>query len=258
MREVRLVNHTRGTVLAERAAVAETPASRRRGLLGTDSLDQGSGLLIVPCRQVHTFGMRCPIDVIFVDEAWNVKRVVNEMKPNRLGALVIKARAALELTAGKAAETGTLVGDSLDARYIAVSSAGRLPAIDHVNRYVTDVDGQIAFCTEALGYKVIGRGIKGDGSAYAILKGHEHELFISERPQGEAVDKTVRHIGYAVADADALLQRLKETGVAGEETKIIVKEFSRQFYLNDPDGNEVDFIEWTDKRRFYDHLRGAE
>jgi uncharacterized membrane protein (UPF0127 family) len=115
MRDVRLVNLTRDTVLAERAAVAETPASRRRGLLGTGSLGDGYGLLIVPCRQVHTFGMRYPIDIVFVDEAWKVKRVVKDMKPGRIGALVIKARAALELPAGRAAETGTMVGDMLDA-----------------------------------------------------------------------------------------------------------------------------------------------
>jgi uncharacterized membrane protein (UPF0127 family)/catechol 2,3-dioxygenase-like lactoylglutathione lyase family enzyme len=254
MREARLVNLTRGTVLAETAAVAETPASRRRGLLGTASLPAGSGLLIVPCRQVHTFGMAYTIDVVFVDEAWNVKRVVHDMKPGRLGALVPRARAALELPAGKAAETGTVAGDMLDARDIAVSSAGTRPAIDHINRYVVDVGKHIAFYTEALGYEVIGRGVKADGSAYAILKGHEHELFISERPQCEAAERAARHIGYTVKDAGALLQQLQESGMVGEETKIIVKEYSRQFYLEDPDGNEIDFIQWTDKRGFYDDL----
>ncbi len=124
MREVRLVNLTRDTVLAERAAVAETPAARRRGLLGTGSLADGAGLLIVPCRQVHTFGMLYPIDVVFVDEAWSVKRVVHAMKPGRLGALVLRARAALELPAGKAGETGTRAGDMLDARDVAMPSTG--------------------------------------------------------------------------------------------------------------------------------------
>jgi len=115
MREVRLVNITRETILAERVAVAETPRERSRGLLGTAALADGCGLLIVPCRQVHTFGMRYPIDVVFVDEAWRVKRVVSAMKPGRLGALVLKGRAAIELPAGKAEETGTRVGDMLDA-----------------------------------------------------------------------------------------------------------------------------------------------
>jgi hypothetical protein len=115
MRDVRIVNLTRGEVLAEKAAVAETPGSRRRGLLRTDSLPDGAGLLIVPCRNVHTFGMRYPIDVIFVDESWTVRHIVHGMKPGRLSQPVLTARAALELPAGKAAETGTAKGDSLDA-----------------------------------------------------------------------------------------------------------------------------------------------
>jgi uncharacterized membrane protein (UPF0127 family) len=116
MRYVKLLNLTRGKVLAERARVAETPGSRRRGLLGTSSLPDGQGLVIVPCRQVHTFGMRYPIDVVFVDESWAVRRVVSRLRPGRISPLVLASRAALELPAGKAEETGTAKGDLVDAR----------------------------------------------------------------------------------------------------------------------------------------------
>jgi uncharacterized membrane protein (UPF0127 family) len=115
MRHVRLINLTRNTVVAERAAVAETPASRRRGLLGTDSLPDGNGLVITSCRHVHTFGMRYPIDVVFVDSSWTVRRVVHNLKPGRLSPLVLRGRAVLELPAGKIEETGTENGDLLDA-----------------------------------------------------------------------------------------------------------------------------------------------
>ncbi len=119
MRYVRISNLTRGTTLAERAAVAETPGSRRRGLLGTDSLPRGGGMLIVPCRQVHTFGMRYPIDVVFVDEAWKVRHVVNGLKPGRLSRVVLAGRAVVELPCGTAAASGTERGDFLDAVTIA-------------------------------------------------------------------------------------------------------------------------------------------
>lgn len=115
MRQVKIVNLTRGTTLAERAEVAETPGSRRRGLLGTDALSAGGGLLVVPCRQVHSIRMRYPIDVVFVDAAWKVRRVVRDLKPGRLSPLVFTARAALELPAGRAAETETEEGDLLHA-----------------------------------------------------------------------------------------------------------------------------------------------
>ena len=47
------------------AEVAADRKTRRRGLLGRDGLE---GVLVIePCRQVHTFGMRFSIDVAFCD-----------------------------------------------------------------------------------------------------------------------------------------------------------------------------------------------
>lgn len=126
------------------------------------------------------------------------------------------------------------------------------PTIDHINRYVSNVGEHVSFYTRALGYEVIDRGNKGDGKEYAILRGYKHELFISEAPESIEPDSSLRHIGYAVENADSLLERLKGEGLAPEEQEIIVKPYSRQFYLQDPDGNEIDLIQWTDKTSFYE------
>lgn len=128
------------------------------------------------------------------------------------------------------------------------------PIIDHMNRYVSDVGEHVFFYTRALGYELIGRGTKGDGKEYAILRGYEHELFISEAPVPIGPDRSLRHTGYAVESADELLRRLKGEGLASVEQEVIVKPYSRQFYLKDPDGNEIDLIQWTDKETFYEGL----
>ena len=123
--------------------------------------------------------------------------------------------------------------------------------IDHLNRYVSNVDVFIAFYTEALGYRLLRKGTKANGQPYAILLGGGHELFISQREGFKAESGgNFRHIGYAVADADSLLADLKARGLAPMGTQIIVKQFSRQFYLRDPDGFEIDLIQWTDKEGF--------
>lgn len=114
MRYVKVVDATRGTTVAERVGVAETRSSRRRGLLGTDTLSPGEGLLIVPCRQVHTFGMRYPIDAVFLDGGGRVVRVIHRLGPRRLSPMVWRARAVLELTAGTAERLGIDVGDALE------------------------------------------------------------------------------------------------------------------------------------------------
>jgi uncharacterized membrane protein (UPF0127 family) len=110
---VKITNATRGTGLAGKAAIADSPRTRRRGLLGSRELPDGEGLLIIPCRQVHTFGMQYPIDVVFVDGSFKVRRSCKGLKPRRLSPFVIASRAVLELPAGKIAETGTEVGDLL-------------------------------------------------------------------------------------------------------------------------------------------------
>jgi uncharacterized membrane protein (UPF0127 family) len=46
--------------------VAERVRHRLLGLAGLRKAPPGAGLLIPGCRSVHTFGMRFPIDVLFV------------------------------------------------------------------------------------------------------------------------------------------------------------------------------------------------
>lgn len=124
MYKVKVVNLTRGTVLAEESGVAVTSRARRRGLLGTTGLSPGGGLLIKPCRQVHTVGMKYTIDVLFYDGSWRVVRCVPGLKPGRFSPVVLRARGALELPAGTLRGTGTEKGDFLDIRPVPASGAG--------------------------------------------------------------------------------------------------------------------------------------
>lgn len=74
-------------------------------------LERGTALILRPAKQVHTFGMRYPIDVVFLGGGGRVLRVVREMQPKRLTRVVLRARAVVELPAGEAA--GVAVGDRL-------------------------------------------------------------------------------------------------------------------------------------------------
>lgn len=109
----RLTNLTRGAVLASEAYLAESRSERRRGLLGSDPLAPGEALVLRPCRQVHTFGMRFPIEVAFVDGS-SVVLAVLRMRPGRLSRVAWRAAATVELPAGTLERTITLPGDVLD------------------------------------------------------------------------------------------------------------------------------------------------
>jgi uncharacterized membrane protein (UPF0127 family) len=111
---MRVVNRTRGVVLGEKVRTASTFRSRFSGLLGTAGLGDGEGLWIVPCRCVHTLGMRYPIDVAFVDARGIVVGTLEGFPPNRVGRVFRDARGALELRSGVLAATGTVPGDRLE------------------------------------------------------------------------------------------------------------------------------------------------
>lgn len=98
-------------VIASDVTRAASPLRRMVGLLGRPSLAEGQALVIEPARQVHTFGLRFPIDVLFVDADWRVVHVVPELRPRRVTKWVARARRVIELPAGGAAEIS--VGDSL-------------------------------------------------------------------------------------------------------------------------------------------------
>jgi hypothetical protein len=111
---VRVVNRTREILLGDRVRTAQTFLSRLAGLLGTAAIAEGEGLWIVPCRSVHTLGMRYPIDVAFLDARGVVVGILEGLPPNRVGRVFRDARGALELRAGTLAATGTAPGDRLE------------------------------------------------------------------------------------------------------------------------------------------------
>ena len=104
-------DRTRSAVALE-VDVASTRATRRRGLLGRESLSATEGLLLTPCKAVHTVGMRFPIDVIFIDRDGRAVRIVPSLAPWRI-AMSARAKAVIELAAGQAAASEIRVGDML-------------------------------------------------------------------------------------------------------------------------------------------------
>ncbi|HET9101685.1 MAG TPA: DUF192 domain-containing protein [Acidobacteriaceae bacterium] len=109
----KISNRTRGTVLAEKVETADRGATRRKGLLGRDALPPGEGLWIVPCESVHTFFMRFPIDLVYLDRNKRVCKVRSGVPPWRLSAC-LSAHSVIELASGAASAAKTKTGDELE------------------------------------------------------------------------------------------------------------------------------------------------
>lgn len=101
-----------GDVVCDRCVVADSPASRMKGLLGRSELRPGEGLLLRPASAIHTFFMRFPIDAVFLDREWRIVGIADRVAPwrtaGRRGAKVV-----LEISAGESARLGLGVGDRL-------------------------------------------------------------------------------------------------------------------------------------------------
>jgi uncharacterized membrane protein (UPF0127 family) len=110
---LQVTNPARATVLATRLEVADSGPKRNKGLLGRDGLAAGEGLWIVPCESVHTFFMRFPIDLVYLDRKNIIRKVRSAVGPWRLSAC-LSAHSVLELPAGTIRSTETQPGDSLE------------------------------------------------------------------------------------------------------------------------------------------------
>ena len=101
-----------GDVLAT-AEVAHSAKARRTGLLGRRDLD--GALVLRPCRNVHTLGMRFAIDVAFCDASGRVLHT-STLRPWRISRIVPRAAFVVEARAGSFDRWALRPGDLLELR----------------------------------------------------------------------------------------------------------------------------------------------
>lgn len=107
-------NLTKNTWLATTVRKADNFLTRLVGLLRRTSLGPEEALWLIPSKGVHTFGMRFPIDIIFLNEDKKVIHTVRDLAPNRISRLQLRSRSILELPQGAIQKSATAVGDQIE------------------------------------------------------------------------------------------------------------------------------------------------
>lgn len=79
-----MVADTSGTAGSITLMYAKGFLPRLCGVFGRPALHPGQGLVLSPCRCVHTFFLRRPLDLVFFDAAGRCVRVVNNAAPWRV------------------------------------------------------------------------------------------------------------------------------------------------------------------------------
>jgi len=95
-----------------RVQVTESFKERNRGLLALDVLEQGEGLLITPCRSVHTFGMGYALDLVYLNKSLKIVKIIKSIVPNRM-SIALFAHSTLELNSGEAQRLDLKLGMQL-------------------------------------------------------------------------------------------------------------------------------------------------
>lgn len=107
-----IINVTRQRTLAEQGKMAINFWSRFKGLLFTNNFSAGQGILIKPCFSIHTIGMSYCIDILFIDSADTIVKMVVGMKPYRFASCAGSAY-VIEVPTGTIEGTGTQLGDKI-------------------------------------------------------------------------------------------------------------------------------------------------
>ena len=117
-----LVNAERGSVLASQVEPAFDSTTRKKGLLGRDSIPDDYALIIAPCSAVHTFGMRTPLDLVFVAKNGTITKTCRGVQPWRMAGSM-RAHAVVEAAPGFIDRHEIVPGETVALRETA--SSGR-------------------------------------------------------------------------------------------------------------------------------------
>ena len=106
-------NVTQNRVVCRKALLADSFWTRAKGLMFRKDWEDLDGLLLSPCRSIHTFGMRMEIDVCFLDPEHRIVKSFGSLGPWRSVQGGRKSSSTLELHAGTLERTGSGPGDCL-------------------------------------------------------------------------------------------------------------------------------------------------
>lgn len=95
------------------AVLADTFFGRLIGLMPVKMLEDDKGIILKPCRQIHTFHMKYSIDVIFLSEKNIIIRIEKSLDANKITPYIRKAKSVLEVKGGTVEKYGLVLGDIL-------------------------------------------------------------------------------------------------------------------------------------------------
>ncbi len=108
-----LINKSKGNCLALQAQVADNFLLRLKGLMFRKVISSQEALILYHAPSIHTFFMRFPLDLVFLDKKMQVIKIYRTLEPNRV-VFCSSAYLAIELPPDKISQKGLEIGDVLE------------------------------------------------------------------------------------------------------------------------------------------------
>ncbi|MDP5274488.1 DUF192 domain-containing protein [Chengkuizengella axinellae] len=110
---MKVINQGNDVVIAEQVRFAHTFFSRFIGLMFKKHIFRDGALHILPCSQIHTFFMKFPIDVVYLNSDYEVVGIEENLSPWKIGGKFKQVKSIIELSSGAVVKTGLKIGDSI-------------------------------------------------------------------------------------------------------------------------------------------------
>lgn len=110
---MRLRLETSDQSLLENLEVAKSLWARTKGLIGRKNLPQDHGLWILRCNSIHTFFMKFPIDLVFINRQMVVIKTFSGVRPGRIVWPVWRASSVIEFSEGFLIKHPIRIGEKL-------------------------------------------------------------------------------------------------------------------------------------------------
>ena len=108
-----LFNKSKGHSLALEAQIADNFFLRLKGLMFRKTIVPEAALIFYHTSSMHTFFMRFPLDVVFLNKKMQVIKFYEVLKPARV-VFCFSAYLFVELPPGKISQKGLEIGDVLE------------------------------------------------------------------------------------------------------------------------------------------------
>lgn len=102
-----------GIIVADTIERAGSLSSQLKGLIGRRKFENGSAMIFPGCKQVHTFFMQFPIDILFINKDRKVIKIIENLDPGKITGYVKDSSDIIELPSHTVFDCRIVIGDEL-------------------------------------------------------------------------------------------------------------------------------------------------